>query len=91
MSTRDLRAAMRIVADTPPSAEHGLTSSNLDGLQDVQSPGRADSQDGLPPLLDGLNIAGQPVMSVRLDAHQDPWVLSMSPWLSGAGAQVIDL
>ena len=91
MSIRDLRAAMRIVADTRPSAEHGLTSSNLDGLQDVQSPGRADSQDGLPPLLDGLNIAGQPVMSVRLDAHQDPWVLSMSPWLSGAGAQVIDL
>jgi hypothetical protein len=91
MSLRDLRAAMHMVADTRPSAEHGITSARLQGWQDVLSPGRADPQDGLPPLLDGQNIVGQPVMSVRLDRHQDPWVLSMSPWLSGAGAQVIDL
>lgn len=91
MSLRDLRAAMHIVHDTRPSAEHGITSAVGDGLQDVLSPGRASSQVGLPPLLDGGNIAGQPVMSIRLDQHQDPWVLSQSPWLSGAGAQVIDL
>ena len=91
MSLRNLRAAMAMVLDTRPSAEHGITSALDAGRQDVLEAGRSSSQLGLPPLLDGLNIPGQPVMSIRLDQHQDPWVLSQSPWLSGAGAQVIDL